>query len=83
MSTKVTLKKFFEEKGLDSRTYEVSRKDTTHFVESEFLIDVIVNHTPPVEQEKILDTIVKIDFQNGDVHHFLKHLATAYVQTNY
>ena len=29
------------------------------------------------EQAKIKDTLVKIDFQNGDVYHFLKYLANS------
>lgn len=77
MNAKASLKKFFEEKNLNPRIYQVSHKGTTHFVESEFLIDVIINRTPQGEQEQIRDMIVKIDFQNGDVHHFLQHLATA------
>lgn len=52
-------------------------------VECDFLIDVITNHTPDHEQKKILDIIFQIDFKNGDVHHFLEHLATGYVKTNY
>jgi len=33
--------------------------------------------TSPQEQKAIKDILVKIDFQNGDVLHFFKHLAQA------
>ncbi|GMK47485.1 hypothetical protein PghCCS26_46150 [Paenibacillus glycanilyticus] len=83
MSAKRTLKVFFEEKQLKHKTYYVDHKKQVHMVESDFLINVIVNITPAHEQEKILETIRKIDFANGDVHHFLEHLAKGYVLTNY
>jgi len=51
-------------------------------IESDFLINVILNHTPSHEQDSIYATIVMIDFKNGDVNHFLEHLANAYVHMN-
>ena len=33
--------------------------------------------TSPAEQAQIKDTIVKIDFANGDVLHFFRHLGQA------
>lgn len=47
-------------------------------IKYDFLIDVII-----MSKKKILGIIVQIDFKNGDVHHFLEHLATGYVKTNY
>lgn len=52
-------------------------------VESDFLINVIVNSTPEHEQRKILEIIVAIDFKNGDVNHFLEHLGKGYVVNNF
>lgn len=83
MSVKNKLKIFFEEKDLPHATFEVEHEGLRHYVESDVLQDVIVNHTPTHEQEKIYDIIVKIDFLNGDVNHFLKHLAEGYVKNNY
>ena len=75
------LKIFFNEKNLDSRTYEVTASDgTTHLVDSEIVIDTILNGTPREEQEKIANVLRKIDFANGDVHHFLEHLSGALVE---
>jgi hypothetical protein len=82
-NTQKYLNVFFEEKALDERTYEIENDGMTHFVESEFVIEVIKNSTSAAEQEQIANIIRKIDFMNGDVHHFLQHLATGYVKNNY
>ncbi len=34
-------------------------------------------NAPEVEQKIIKDTIVKIDFANGDILHYIKYMATA------
>lgn len=73
---------FFKEKQLDERTYEVEHDGMTHFVDSEFVIELIKS-CGKEEQKNIEMTLRKIDFHNGDVHHFLKHLALGYVVGNY
>lgn len=83
MNAKEALKRFFEEKELEPRTFSVEHNGTVHLVECEILQNIIVNHTPPHEQEKIRAIIAQIDFRNGDINHFLEHLATAYVKTNF
>ena len=83
MQAKQALKYFFEEKQLEHRTFVVEHNGMFHIIESDFLQDVIVNHTPPHEQEEIRKIIAQIDFRNGDVNHFLNHLAVAYVKTNF
>lgn len=42
------------------------------------LIDFI--EQAPQHHKTIRDTLVKIDFQNGDVFHYLKHLAEGMVK---
>lgn len=81
--TQKYLETFFEEKALNERTYEIEHDDMTHFVESEFVIELITKNTNAAEQEQIANILRKIDFANGDVHHFLQHLATGYVKNNY
>lgn len=83
MNSEKTLRLFFTEKQLEHRTYAIVHNKQTHMVESEFLINVILNHTPQSEQDQIRETIVKIDFMNGDIHHYLEHLAKAYVLNNF
>lgn len=36
-----------------------------------------IMNAPIVEQAQIKATLVKIDFRNGDVMHFIRHLAKA------
>lgn len=82
-TVKSFLKTYFEEKMLRELTFEIEHNGTKHFVENGFVIDLIVNHTIGDEQRKIRDIICQIDFKNGNVNHFLEHLATGYVKTNY
>ncbi|OME69775.1 hypothetical protein BK120_33765 [Paenibacillus sp. FSL A5-0031] len=81
--SKKKLKTFFDEKELEPRTFSISHNEKVHMVESDFLINLIVNSTPEHEQRKILEKIVAIDFKNGDVNHFLEHLAKGYVVNNF
>lgn len=76
------LKNFFEEKQLDNRVYEVIHEGEHHFIETEALIDYI-KQAPYNEKKTIVDTLRKIDFANGDTHHYLKFLAEAFIRHNY
>ena len=68
---------FIEEKGIDLNfVVEIATNNNTHFFE----IGNIVEHikaTTREEQTAIKDMIVKIDFYNGDVIDYFKHLAKA------
>lgn len=68
---------FIEEKGIDlNDVVEITTNNNTHFFE----IGNIVEHikaTTKEEQTAIKDMIVKIDFHNGDVIDYFKHLAKA------
>ena len=77
------LRTFIEEKGLglDSE-FTVEHEGNIHFISLDFLVGVILKASKE-EQEKIKNTIVKIDFMNGDTMHFFNHLATAYIVHNY
>jgi len=66
---------FCEEKGIDL-------EDVFEIDDNIIPYGVIVEHikiAPEHEQKKIKDIIVKIDFQNGDVLHFFRHLGKALV----
>ena len=78
-----TLKTFFEEKQLEDRIYTVDHGSKTHVVESGFVINLILNHTSEGEKEQIWPILSKLDFRNGNIHHFLEHLAKGYVVTNF
>lgn len=68
--------RFFEEKEIPFTTWEIEAGDTVHLLDSEVVIEAIKG-TRGDEAKKIQATLRKIDFHNGDVLHFLRHLAGA------
>lgn len=76
-ATATFLKTFFEEKNLPEVTFEVdSPNGTPNFIPNNVVIEHILA-AGPYEQQQIANILRKIDFANGDVNHFLKHLAGA------
>lgn len=68
---------FVEEKGIDlGQILEVKTDKNTHYFEVGNIIENI-KATTPEEQEEIKNMIIKIDFYNGDVVDYFKHLAQA------
>ncbi len=73
------LKMFFNEKDIPLAQWALTATDgTTHFIDSEVVIEHI-KATSTGEQNQIGNVLRKIDFMNGDVNHFLKHLAQGLV----
>lgn len=71
------LKTFIDEKGINTeQILEVEGDSGTNFIPVQVVLDHVLKTTKD-EQWKIKDIIVRIDFMNGDVLHFLKHLAKA------
>lgn len=67
----------FEEKNISLETsIEAQGASGTNFMTLQTVVDAIVI-APKHEQIKIKDILVQIDFKNGDVLHFMKHLANA------
>ena len=68
---------FIEEKGIDlEQVIEIKTEDNTHYFEIGNII-ANIKATTPEEQAGIKDMIVKIDFHNGDVVDYFRHLAQA------
>lgn len=68
---------FIEEKGIDLNVViEITTNNDTHFFEIGNIVENI-KATTREEQTEIKDMIVKIDFHNGDVIDYFKHLAKA------
>jgi len=67
-----------EEKGLDIEdTFEVNGSEWGwNFIPLGCVIEAIKS-THKVEQARIKDMLVKIDFVNGDIMDYFKHLAKA------
>ena len=74
----MNLQTFFNEKNLDDRIYEVeSNNGTLNLISTENVIEKILSCTGK-ERMDIERILLKLDIQNGDLHHFLKHLAQAH-----
>lgn len=80
MNTKQYLKQFFEEKVIPYDLFEVVDGGEVHWIDNETVIELI-KEAPVNEQKQIADVLRKIDFYNGNVNDFLKHLAEAFVKT--
>ena len=70
---------FTAEKNIPYIAWEINSEDgTTHMIDN----NVVMEHiriASESEQTGIKNVLVKIDFANGDVNHFFKHLAEAIV----
>ena len=72
------LDRFLDEKEIDLE--EVIEVEGPEWGTNHMPIGVLVEHmkiASPHEQVAIKDMIVRIDFRNGDVRHYFKHLAKA------
>jgi hypothetical protein len=68
---------FLEEKGIDSETIlSVAGARGVNQIPVGCLVEAM-NQAPAHEQRAIRDMIVRIDFRNGDVLHYFRHLAQA------
>lgn len=72
------LNTFISEKGLDLDTiFEVvGPTGTTNWIPAQCIVD-LMHQTSPREQAGIKAMIVRIDFANGNVMDYFKHLAKA------
>lgn len=68
---------FFSEKNIPERTFDVEdSQGLSHSIPNEVVVEHIAQ-TRGRERAQIEDILRKIDFHNGDVNHFLAHLAEA------
>lgn len=68
-------RKFFEEKNIPYKIFSVrDSRGMTHEIPNEVVIEAIAGSSPR-EQQGIERILRQIDFKNGDVNHFLEHLA--------
>jgi hypothetical protein len=71
------LNKFFAEKRIPSRMFEITDSHgVAHSIPNDVVVETIAQ-TSGRELAQIENTIRQIDFKNGDVNHFLEHLAGA------
>lgn len=73
---------FIEEKGIDlDDTFTIEKNEQMHIFEVGNIVENI-KATSPKEQAQIKDMLVKIDFYNGDVLDYFKHLAQALIDNS-
>jgi hypothetical protein len=68
------LNTMIEEKGLENHLLDLSELDVINGVPVRDIVDYLCQ-LPVSEQKKVKTILVKIDFQNGDICHFFKHIA--------
>lgn len=72
-----------EEKGIsEDDTFELEVNGEWHCMEVGFIVHMM-KHSDSQEQAKMKDILIKLDFQNGDIMHFIKHLAVGYIKVVY
>ena len=70
------LRNFFAEKDIPEKTFEVVGPSGKNWLPNTVVVEHIVLCGED-EAEQIGDVLRKIDFANGDVNHFLAHIAQA------
>lgn len=71
------LETLLDEKGIDRQTYlEVEGKSGLNIIPVQIVINAIAA-APASEKKAIKHNLVKIDFCNGDVLDYIRHLAQA------
>jgi hypothetical protein len=75
--SKKYLKTFFDEKGIDmEEPFTLEVNGVAHFMSYGVVVEAIMG-AAPAEQNGIANALRRIDFCNGDVKHYLRHLAMA------
>ena len=69
--------RYFNEKDLDNQVYEITTPNGTMNLSETDMVIAKIKTTQGEEAKKIEAIIRQIDCLNGDLHHFLKHLAQA------
>jgi len=73
--------RFLEEKNIDRyELFTIEKNGNKHIFEIGHIVDSI-KVTSSEEQEEIKKSLIKIDFVNGDIRDYIKHLANALVDT--
>ena len=66
---------FFSEKDLAEKIYDVHSANGTPNVIPTSAVIAAIKSTQGNEAKAIENTLRQIDFYNGDVHHYLEHMA--------
>lgn len=70
----MSLTTFFKEKDFENRVYAFEFNGMHHTITTDVVIAAI-HKTEGTERERIISILQKLDFKNGDFHHFFEHCA--------
>jgi hypothetical protein len=74
------LETFLEEKDAPYVSWELTDESgTTHMIDSDVVVEFVKYECSADVQDDIKNAIVKIDFMNGDINHYLRFLAQGIV----
>ena len=83
MATKAGKKTFvrimLEEKGLMEKDFEVNDFEYYHIIEMETLV-LFIESLPKEMYNQVKNMLSMIDFKNGNIMHYMEHLAKGYVK---
>lgn len=68
------IEKFFEEKKLPLKGWEILYKGVHHYIDSDVVIEAILSTKGP-ERDKISRALSCLDFENACILHCVQHLA--------
>jgi len=73
------LYKLLEEKGIElEETFDIEANGNLNIFQYGVIVEAILS-TSIKEQQSIRNMLIRIDFKNGDIKHYLRHLAQALV----
>ncbi len=78
------LRDFFSEKDIPYKLFhKESRNGNQHVIPNTVVVEHMQNIKDPKMLKDLERTLTMIDFNNGDVNHFLRHLAQGYIFQNF
>jgi hypothetical protein len=75
------IEKFFEEKNLPLRGWEILHNGVHHYIDSDVVIEAILK-TKGHERKEVEDMLFCLDFKNACILDYLKHLAKCLIVEN-
>lgn len=82
MDFKESLETLFTEKGLMDERMVLNHGDQTHIMDIPFMIEYL-STLPKNQKARIQHNFMMIDYQNGNIMHFMNYLAQSYLKVTF
>ncbi|WP_348622611.1 hypothetical protein [Paenibacillus polymyxa] len=82
MSSKEELRRFFSEKQIRYESYSIEHNGKTHFIDTDTLIDTIINQASEEEQGVIKASLFQLDRRNLALNDYLRLLAEELIKNS-